>query len=75
MNKIGISKRCIGTVEDGVVKVKKLLSYDLVNSPSFGSASFSDIIEIQNKILKELQRQKLLESRREKINRLNNLQD
>lgn len=75
-NIFGISKRCKGTVDkNGYVKVDEILSYDIVSDPPFDSASFSDINEIQNKILKELERQQLLKSRREKINRLNNLQD
>lgn len=68
LNKIGFSQRCTGTVDkNGYVKINKILSYDIVGVPGFSGATFD--------FLKELKRKELLNSRREKINRLNNLQD
>ena len=71
LNNLGVSQRSIGKVEDdGTVTVTKILSYDVVASPGFSNASFSNINE---KIQKELQRQILLKDRKEKINKLNNI--
>ena len=73
-NLFGISQRSLGKVEDdGTVTVTKILSYDVVASPGFSNASFSNINDLHEKIQKELQRQILLKDRKEKINKLNNI--
>jgi len=72
LNNIGISQRCTGIVdENGYVTVTKIDSYDLVGSPGFTGATLQDFDEYY----RELLRQELLKSRREKINRLNNISD
>lgn len=70
LNKIfGVSQRSIGTVnEEGIVNVTKILSYDIVADPPFSNATFFDC-----RIQKELDRQELLKTRKEKIDKLNNL--
>lgn len=74
LNKIGISQRCEGKVdEDGTVTVTKILSYDIVSSPGFSNASFSNINDLHDKIQREIQRKILLKERKEKINKLNNI--
>lgn len=70
-NIFGISQRFEGTIDNnGYVKIDKILSYDIVGDPPFTDAKL-----LTEKLMKELQRQELLKSRREKINRLNNLSE
>lgn len=72
LNNFGISQRCTGTVDkNGYVTVTKIHSYDLVASPGFTGATLEDF----DKYFKELARQELLKSRREKIERLNNISE
>lgn len=77
LNKIfGISQRSQGHInEDNEVVIDKIESYDVVGNPGFSNAiiDFSDIIALQKQIIKELERQELLEKRKEKIKKLNNL--
>jgi hypothetical protein len=75
-NIFGISKRSKGHIEDdGKVIIDKIESYDVVGNPGFSNAiiDFSDTIALQKQIIKELERQELLEKRKEKIKKLNNL--
>lgn len=75
-NIFGISKRSKGHIEDdGKVIIDKIESYDIVGEPGFSNAriDFSDTIALQKQIIKELERQELLEKRKEKIKKLNNL--
>ena len=69
LNNLGISARYMGSVDSatGTVTVTKLYSYDLVAMPGFSGATFADLYD------REVERQKLLASRREKIERLNKL--
>lgn len=77
LNKIfGISQRSQGHInEDNEVVIDKIESYDVVGNPGFSNAiiDFSDTIALQKQIIKELERQELLEKRKEKIKKLNNL--
>ena len=77
LNKIfGISQRSQGHInEDNEVVIDKIESYDVVGNPGFSNAiiDFSDTIALQKQIIKELERQELLENRKEKIKKLNNL--
>lgn len=58
-----VSSRCQGEIyESGFVKITKLLSYDFVASPSFGSATFK--ITLDRKII--------CNNWKEKINKLKN---
>ena len=50
----------------------KIFSYDIVGDPPLSNARFQTLEEL-DKIQKELQRQKLLKSRIEKLNKLNDL--
>jgi len=74
-NKIfGISQRCAGSVEvDGRVTVTEIISYDIVSDPPFSNAKFSEINELHWRIQKELARQELLKTRKEKLDRLNEI--
>lgn len=75
-NIFGISQRHKGKVDDdGIVTIQEIISYDLVASPSFSNAriDFSDTLALQQQIIKELERQELLEKRKKKLNKLNNL--
>ncbi len=47
---------------DGIVNIIKIISYDIVTNCSFGKADFS--------FEKELNRKKLLKTRKEKLNNL-----
>jgi putative intracellular protease/amidase len=71
INKVfNVSQRCAGTVdENGFVIIQKINSYDLVGVPGFTGATMQDL----SKLIKEEERQKLLKSRREKIDKLNNI--
>lgn len=75
-NIFGISQRHKGKVDDdGTVTIQEIISYDLVASPSFSNAriDFSSTIALQEQLIRELERQELLETRKEKIKKLNNL--
>jgi len=69
LNKIfGVSQRATGKVEsDGTVTITNIISYDIVGDPPFSNAKF-DISDIR-----EMDRQELLKSRREKIKKLDSL--
>lgn len=71
LNKIfNVSQRGTGTVdENGFVTVQKIYYYDLVAAPGFTGSTLSNL----DKMLREEARQELLKSRREKIEKLNNL--
>jgi len=70
INKVfSVSQRCTGTVDNGFVKIQKIYSYDLVGAPGFSGATMQDL----DRMLREEERQELLKSRREKIDKLNNL--
>lgn len=71
LNKIfNVSQRCTGTIDkNGYVTIQKIHSYDLVGAPGFSGATMQDL----SKLLREEERQQLLKSRREKIEKLNNL--
>lgn len=73
--KFGISKRCEGKVEsDGNVTVYKIISYDLVADPGFDYADMSQRWKYEEeRVRREMERQALLKSRREKIEKLNSL--
>jgi hypothetical protein len=69
-NILGISERAKGEVDlNGNVTIKEIISYDFVSNLGFSSASFYILEELQ----RLRNRQKLLDSRKKKINRLNNL--
>ena len=70
-NKIfNVSQRCTGTVDNnGYVTIQKIHSYDLVGAPGFSGATMEDL----SKLIREKERKELLKSRREKIDKLNNL--
>ena len=73
---IGVSWRSKGEInEKGEIIIKELLSYDLIANPAFSNAKidFSDLVDEHKRIQEELKRQQLLEDRKEKINKLNNL--
>ncbi len=74
-NKIfGISQRCTGNIdEDGKVTVTEIISYDIVADPPFSNATFSEINELHWRIQKELARQELVFSRKQKLDRLNEI--
>jgi hypothetical protein len=74
-NKIfGISQRCTGKVdEDGLVTDLEIFSYDIVSDPGF-PIDFSDTFELTERIRRELERQELLKNRKEKLNKLNNIE-
>ena len=63
--KFGIAQRATGEVKNGIVTITKILSYDLVASPSFSGATFENYREI-------LRKQKL-EERKKKLDILNKL--
>lgn len=76
LNKIfGVSQRCTGEVdENGKVTVTKIISYDLVADPGFDYADMSQRWKYEEeKVRREMERQELLKTRREKIDKLNNL--
>jgi hypothetical protein len=69
-NIFGISQRATGKVdENGFVTIQKIHSYDIVGNPPFTNA----MLDLHEKIQKELDRQELLKKRREKLEKLNNL--
>ena len=69
LNNLGVSQRSIGKVEDdGTVTITKILSYDLVSNPGFSKCEFLTEIDFS-----EIKRQRLLNDRKEKINKLNNI--
>lgn len=71
-NKIGISQRFTGTVDkNGYVTIAKIHSYDMVGTPGFTGATLQDFDDYY----RELARQELLRSRREKIEKLNHLNE
>jgi hypothetical protein len=74
-NKIfGISQRSTGTIdEDGRVIDIDIFSYNMVSDPGFSNATFSEINELHWRIQKELARQELLKTRKEKLDRLNEI--
>ena len=74
-NKIfGISQRCAGKVdEDGKITDIEILSYDLVLEPGSGFAIIHDELELTERIKRELARQELLKTRKEKLDRLNEI--
>ena len=74
-NIFGISKRCEGKVEsDGNVTITKIISYDVVADPGFDYADMSQRWKYEEeKVRREMERQALLKSRREKIEKLNSL--
>jgi hypothetical protein len=75
-NIFGISKRSKGHIEDdGKVIIDKIESYDIVGEPGFSNARiyFSDTIELLRRLQEELKRKELLDNRKEKIKKLNNL--
>lgn len=67
--KLNISQRSKGEINNGIVKVTEILSYDLVVDPSFQDAT----LEYFDQFIKEQQRKELLKQRRKKINKLNSL--
>lgn len=72
LNNIGISERCTGTVDkNGYVTIIKIYSYDMVGSPGFTGATLQDFDEYNREMIK----QELLKSRREKINKLNSISE
>lgn len=77
LNKIfGISQRAIGNVDDkGNVGITEIISYDIVANPHFSNAriDFSEINELNKQIQTEIKRQELLKTRKEKIQKLNNI--
>lgn len=77
LNKIfDISQRSTGHInEDNEVVIDKIESYDIVGNPGFSNAriDFSDTIELLRRLQEELKREELLENRKEKIKKLNNL--
>ena len=74
-NKIfNISQQSKGIIDDDDrVIIDELISYDLVINPGFENSKF-DIIDAQSKSIYEFyKRKQLLEKRKEKIKKLNNL--
>lgn len=75
-NKIfGISQRCTGNIdEDGKVTNIEIISYDLVVEPGVDYADMSQRWKYEEeRVRREMERQALLKSRREKIEKLNSL--
>ena len=75
-NKFGVSKRSEGHIdENGNVVIDKILSYDVVDNPGFSNAriDWSDINDLLKRIQEMLKREELLKSRKEKLEKLNNL--
>ena len=77
LNKIfGISQRAIGNVDDkGNVCITEIISYDIVANSPFSNARIdcSEINELNKQIQTEIKRQELLKTRKEKIQKLNNI--
>ena len=73
-NKIfGISQRSTGTIDDdGLVTDMEIFSYNIVSDPGF-PIDFSDTLELTERIKRELARQELLKNRKEKLDRLNEI--
>jgi hypothetical protein len=66
-NIFGISQRATGKIdENGKITIRKVFSYDLVAGPGFEGAT----LELYDSFLK---RHRLLKNRKEKLNKLNNL--